>query len=116
MAAMAVEAEQDAYSMLKGQQTRKKSTGVIRPRWFSVVKAGAVVNPRPAHRDFRASDARAPTASGGSFAGRQGAETIKLRPVNGRECHNEREYQHRHISLANNIGDSTRDFNEISNL
>jgi hypothetical protein len=34
MAAMAVEAEQDAYSMLKGQTTRKKSTGYVTPRYF----------------------------------------------------------------------------------
>lgn len=34
MAAMAVEAEQDAYSMLKGQTTRKKSTGYVAPRYF----------------------------------------------------------------------------------
>jgi len=34
MAAMAVEAEQDAYSMLKGKTTRKKSSGFIKPRWF----------------------------------------------------------------------------------
>lgn len=34
MASMAVEAEQDAYSMLKGQATRKKSSGFIKPRWF----------------------------------------------------------------------------------
>jgi hypothetical protein len=33
MAAM-VEAEQDAYSMLKGQTTMKKSSGFIKPRWF----------------------------------------------------------------------------------
>jgi hypothetical protein len=31
---MAVAAEQDAYSMLKGQTTRKKSVGYIKPRWF----------------------------------------------------------------------------------
>jgi hypothetical protein len=34
MASMAVEAEQDAYSMLKGQLTRKKSSGFIRPRMY----------------------------------------------------------------------------------
>jgi hypothetical protein len=34
MAAMCVEAEQDAYSMLKGQTTRKKSTGKVRPNYF----------------------------------------------------------------------------------
>lgn len=34
MASMAVEAEQDAYSMLKGMTTRKKSSGFIKPRWF----------------------------------------------------------------------------------
>jgi hypothetical protein len=34
MATMAVEAEQDAYSMLKGMTNRKKSSGLIKPRWF----------------------------------------------------------------------------------
>ncbi len=34
MAAIAVEAEQDAYSMLKGVTNRKKSSGFIKPRWF----------------------------------------------------------------------------------
>jgi hypothetical protein len=30
----AVEAEQDAYSMLKGMTNRKKTTRVIKPRYF----------------------------------------------------------------------------------
>ena len=34
MAAIAVEAEQDAYSMLKGRTTRLKSTGKLKPVYF----------------------------------------------------------------------------------
>jgi hypothetical protein len=34
MAAMAVEAEQDVYSMLKGLTNRKKSTGKNSTNWF----------------------------------------------------------------------------------
>ena len=34
LAAMCVEAEMDAYSMLKGRTTRLKATGLVRPNYF----------------------------------------------------------------------------------